>query len=176
MDKMPINFRMKYSITIPRDITEEELKSTLAQIIKDKSSGNLDIDEIYIAAWYDAASVGKAICLAYAEWCPEGRWEQMPPEIAQNNVRDTYLINFNFNTPIEAERTKYGLTEQQRKQAFYELVQLQDQVSFNDTNYDEKMNKAISTIAKKYGITKEQMWLIGLEGALNGWPVPDLVE
>jgi tetratricopeptide (TPR) repeat protein len=103
IDKLPINFRMKYSVIVPRNITEEEIKSTLAYIIKIKSNENLDIDEIYVAAWYDLESVGKANCIAWAEWCPEGRWEQMPPVIAQDNIRDTYLINFNFNTPIEQE-------------------------------------------------------------------------
>lgn len=176
LNNMPINFRMNYRITVPRNITEEELKSTLAQIIKDKSNGNLEIDEIYIAAWYDEASVGKQICLARAEWCPEGRWEQMPPIIAENNIRDSYLINFYINVPIEGEQIKYGLTEAERKQAFYELVQLQDQIPFDDPDYDEKMDDADATIAEKYGITIEQVKAIGFEGVINGWPMPEQVQ
>lgn len=176
LNNMPINFRMNYRITVPRNITEEELKSTLAQIIKDNSNGNLEIDEIYIAAWYDEASVGKQTCLARAEWCPEGRWEQMPPIIAENNIRDSYLINFYINVPIEGEQIKYGLTEAERKQAFYELVQLQDQIPFDDPDYDEKMDEAYSIVAKKYGITRDQAFAIGVEGITKGWPMPEQVQ
>lgn len=174
IDKLPINFRMKYCVVVPRDITEEELTSTLAYIIKTKSDQDLRIDEIYIAAWYDLESVEKEICLARAEWCPEGRWEQMPPIIAENDIRDSYLIKFYFNSSIEQPQVKYGLTEQQRKQAFYELVQLQDQVSQDDPAYDQKMDDAEATIAEKYGITVEQVRAIGVEGITKGWPMPPI--
>jgi len=176
LNNMPINFRMKYCTTVPRNITEEELKSTLAHIIKNKSIENIDIDEIVVAAWYDEASVEKTICLASAEWCPEGRWEQMPPSIAENNIRDSYLINFYINVPIEGEQVKYGLTETERKQAFYELVQLQDQIPFDDPDYDEKMDEAYSIVAKKYGITRDQAFAIGVEGITKGWPMPEQVQ
>ena len=174
IDKLPINFRMKYSVVVPRDITEEELKSTMAYVMKTMSNENLDIDEIYVATWYDLESVGKGICIAWAEWCPEGRWAQMPPEIAQNNIRDSYLINFNFNAPIEQEESKYGLTEQQRKQTFYDMVVLEDKISINDPNYDEKMDNVEATIAQKYGITIEQVRAIGIEGVTKGWPMPPI--
>ena len=36
--ELPNNFRMKYQIIVPSDITLEELKSTLAQVIKEKSA------------------------------------------------------------------------------------------------------------------------------------------
>lgn len=174
IDKLPINFRMKYCVVVPRDITEEEIKSTLANIIKIKSYQNLSIDEIYIAAWYDLASVEKEVCLARAEWCPEGRWEQMPPMIAENDIRDSYLIKFYFNSPIEQQQIKYGLTEQQRKQAFYDMVVLEDKISSDDPNYDEKMDNVEATIAQKYGITIEQVRAIGIEGITKGWPMPPI--
>jgi tetratricopeptide (TPR) repeat protein len=174
IDKLPINFRMKYCVVIPRDITEEELKSTLANVIKTKSYQNLSIDEIYIAAWYDLESVEKEVCLARAEWCPEGRWEQMPPIIAENDIRDSYLIKFYFNSPIEQQQVKYGLTEQQRKQAFYDMVVLEDKIPIDDPNYDEKMDNVEVTIAQKYGITIEQVRAIGIEGVTKGWPMPPI--
>jgi hypothetical protein len=174
IDKLPINFRMKYSIVVPHDIKEEELKSTLAYIMENKSYQDLSIDEIYVAAWYDLESVEKQICIARAEWCPEGIWEQMSPAIAANDVRDSYLVKFYFNSAIEQPELKYGLTEQQRKQVFYELVQLQDQVSMDDPNYDQKQEEAYLIVAKKYGITYDQAFAIGVEGLMNGWPMPPL--
>jgi len=170
------NFRMKYCITVPRNIIEEELKSTLAQIIKDKSNGNLEIDEIYIAAWYDEASVEKTISIAVAEWCPNGEWGEVSSEIANNNIRDSYLINFRLNVQIKEEEIKYGLTESERKQVFYDLVLLQDEVPIDDPKYDEKMDDADATIAEKYGITIEQVKAIGFEGGINGWPMPEQVQ
>ena len=168
------NFRMKYCITIPRDITEEELQSTLVSIIKEKSTSNPEIDEIYIAAWYDEAAVEKAVCLAFAEWSPNGEWGSAAGDIAENNDRQSYLINFNLNTEIKPEQIKYGFTEQERKQVFYDLVALQDKISFDDPDYDKKMDQAEETVAAQYGLTVEQVKDIGIEGITNSWPMPDL--
>jgi hypothetical protein len=168
------NYRMKYCVIIPRDITEEELRSTLVSIIKDKSISNPEIDEIYIAAWYDEAAVEKAICLAFAEWCPDGEWGSAAGDIAESNNRQSYLINFNLNTEIKEEQIKYGLTEQERKQVFYDLVALQDKISFDDPDYDKKMDQAEETVAAQYGLTVEEVKGVGIEGTINGWPMPDL--
>ena len=168
------NFRMKYCITVPRDITEEELQSTLAQIIKDKSTANLDIDEIFVAAWYDEAGVEKSTALAISEWCPNGEWGEVSSDIADNNIRDSYLIIFRLNSEIKEEEVKNNLTEQERKQIFYDTVLLEDKIPIDDPDYDEKMDNVEVTIANKYGITIQQVKDIGVEGVVKGWPMPPL--
>ena len=173
-DKLPINYRMKCSITIPRDITEEELKSTFAQIIKDKSFEDSSIDEIIVFAWYFEESVGKTVAMGRAEWCPNGKWEELPPEIAESDIRDSYKIVFYIEIQEYEDELKYGLTESERMQAFYDLVVLQDSIPYDDPEWDEKNDESYEIIAEKYGITKSEMFAIGVEGSTNGWPMPEL--
>ena len=172
-DKLPINYRLKCLITIPRDITEEELESTFAQIIKDKSTENIEIDEIYVAAWYFEESVGKTMAMGRAEWCPNGKWEELPPEIAESDIRDSYKIVFYIEIQEYEDELKYGLTESERMQAFYDLVVLQDSIPYDDPEWDEKNDESYEIIAEKYGITRSQMFAIGVEGITKGWPMPD---
>lgn len=177
LDKLPTNYRMKYSITIPRDITEEELKSTLAQIIKEKSTKNPDIDEVVVFSWYFEGSVGQTAAMGRAEWCPNGEWGGLSPEIAKSNDRDTYKIVFDqIDIQIYEDEVKFSLTESERMQAFYDLVKLQDSIPFDDPQWEEKNDESYITIAKKYGITEEQMHEISTEGIIKGWPMPSIEE
>lgn len=176
INRLPINYRMKYSITVPRDIAEKELKSTLAQIIKDKSTQNPDIDEIVVFAWYFKDSVGKAIATGKAKWCPNGKWEGLTPEIAENNIRDSYKIVFTTAIQIYEDEEKYGLTETERMQAFYDLVALQDSIPSDAPDWGVKNDEARVIIAEKYGITKDQISKIGVEGVKKGWPSPSIEE
>ena len=122
IEKLPINIRMRYSIVVPSDVTLEELKSLLAQIIMENSNANPDIDEIHIGIWESEESFkGGAPNLGYAEWSPYGEWSVMPPEIARNNNRDSYKIVYSINEKaLEAIKkrkieTLFGLSEEIRK-------------------------------------------------------------
>jgi hypothetical protein len=175
LEALPLNHRMKYSIVVPRNITEEELKSTLAQIIKNKSNENPDIDEIVVFAWYFKDSVGQTSAMGSAEWCPNGEWGGLLPEIAESNNRDTYKIVFtNINIQAYEDETKFGPTEEERMQAFYDLVELQDSIPLDDPEWEEKNDESYEIIADKYGITRNQMFEIGVEGVTKGWPIPPL--
>jgi len=175
LEKLPLNYRMKYSIIIPRDITEEELKSTMARIIKDKSTKNSDIDEIVVFAWYFEGSVGQSAAMGKAEWCPYGEWGDLPPEIAESNIRDSYKILFSqIEIQIYEDEEKYGLTESERMQAFYDLVALQDTIPFDDPEWEEKNEETYGIIADKYEITEEQMRDIAIEGITKDWPMPPI--
>jgi hypothetical protein len=72
------------------------------------------------------------------------------------------------------EEVKYGLTEEQRKQAYYDLVELQDSVPFEDEEWAEKQEEAYGAIAEKYGITEEEMRSIAIEGVEKDWPMPEV--
>lgn len=174
LDNLPMNYRMKYSITIPRDITEDELKSTLSQIIKEKSTENFEIDEIVVFAWYFEESVGQTAAMGRAEWCPNGEWGGLPPEIAESDIRDSYKIVFFIDIQEYQDEMKYGLTESERMQAFYDLVALQDSIPLDNQEWEEKNDEAYTIIAENYGITRDQMFEIGIEGITKGWPMPEL--
>jgi hypothetical protein len=78
-------------------------------------------------------------------------------------------------TTTESSNIKYGLTENQRKQAFYDLAELQDSIALEDPpDRSEQMVKAYSTIAKQYGITKDEMMEVVSEGMDKNWPFPPL--
>ena len=77
---------------------------------------------------------------------------------------------------LAEEDIKDILTESERKQAFYDLVEYQDSVDFEDPEYDEKQEEAYTVIAKRYGITEDQMYEIGVEGIANNWPMPAVEE
>ena len=80
------------------------------------------------------------------------------------------------NTTIDNSNVKYGLTEAQRKQAYYDLAVLQDSIAVEDPpDRSEKMTEAYSIIAKKYDITKDEMLEITAGGIEKNWPMP-LVE
>lgn len=92
LEILPINIRKKYRVGVPSDITKEELKSTLAQVIKDKSLQNLDIDEIGVFAYGKVEDIKKGYLIGRAEWCPNGEWVNMTPKIAKDNNRNSYKI------------------------------------------------------------------------------------
>ena len=75
----------------------------------------------------------------------------------------------------EKSNIKYGLTETQKQQAFYELCVLQDSIAADDPpDRSEKMEEAYLIIAKKYDITKDEMIQITAEGIEKNWPMPPL--
>jgi len=74
------------------------------------------------------------------------------------------------------EEVKYGLTEAERKQAFYDLAELQDSVPFEDEDWAEKQEEAYVTIAEKNGIREEEVRNIVIEGIEKDWPMPEVEE
>ena len=135
--------RMKYSVIVPSDISEDELKSTLAKIIKEKAEKNKDIDEIVVYAWDSKESFeGMALPLGYAEWCPYGKWDGVTSEIAEKNIRDNYKIVFHINKEsLEAiqkrkeSEIKFGLDEETRRKIAYELEECEIKGNFEANKY-----------------------------------------
>ncbi len=60
----------------------------------------------------------------------------------------------------------------QRKQAYYDLAELQDSIPFEDKEWTEKQEEAYTTIAEKYGIKIEDMRSKAIEGVVKDWPMP----
>lgn len=98
------------------------------------------------------------------------------PEI--NIAEDRLSIMF------EPPADRFGLTEAQRKEVYYRLVDAEDRAmnkaraNSNDVSkFDGKkagrlQERYEQQICKKYKITREQAKQIGLEGAKKGWPMP----
>ena len=201
--KLPMNFRMRYSIVVPSDITLEELKTTLAQVIKEKSAANPDIDAIHVGAWESKESFeGGNSHIGFAEWSPYGEWAVMPPEIAKNNIRDSYKIVYSINEKtLEAikkikEETLFGLSEETRKEIFKEIVECEDWgnneamqyyypgceaclkfIVADMYKYTDKSRELIDSckakIRKTYNITKDITSEISVEGLMKRWIMPE---
>lgn len=205
LENLPLNFRMKYQIIVSSDITLEELKSTLAQVIKEKSTENSDIDEIVVQSWESEESLkGRNPIIGYAEWCPYGNWAGMTPEIARDNVRDSYKITYHIDKKaLEAikeskEETLFGLSEAKRKEIFEELVKCEDEGDrkamryyfpgcescpefiVTDVNkYADKSTTLINDCKQKvrneYNITEDVALKILVEALEERWPMPPFV-
>ena len=203
--KLPMNIRMRYSIAVPSDITLEELKSLLAQVIMEKSNANPDIDEIHIGVWESEESFkGGNPNLGYAEWSPYGKWSVMTPEIARNNNRDSYKIVYNIDEKaLEAIKkrkieTLFGLSEEIRKEIFKEMVRCEDWadreaiqyyypgcedcpnfIEADTGKYIDKFRKLTDSceenLMKRYNITEEIMLKISVEGFEERWVMPEML-
>jgi len=203
--KLPVNYRIDYSIVVPNDITLEELKSTFAQLIKEKSTANPEIDEIHVGAWESEESLeGGSPTIGYAEWCPYGKWVGMTQEIAKSNVRDSYKIIYHINEKtLESikkvkEETLFGLTEAKRKEIFEELVKCEDEgdrkamkyyfpgceycpefIVADVYKYADKSTQLIDAckekVRSKYNISEDVALKISVEALEERWPMPEFV-
>ena len=205
LEKLPTNIRIRYLIVVPSDITLEELKSQLAQVIMEKSNANPDIDEIYVGAWESEESFkGGNPNLGYAEWSPYGEWSVMTPEIARNNNRDSYKIVYHIDEKaLEALKKRtteilFGLSEETRKEIFRESVRCEDWADMEAmqyyypgcencakfivadfVKYAERSNELIDgckgNVMKKYNITKEILLKILVEAIEERWVMPEML-
>jgi hypothetical protein len=91
----------------------------------------------------------------------------------ENTTAETTYSPPATTSVIKDSTVKYGLSETQRMKAFYDLAVLQDSIALKDPpDRSEQMLEAYSTIADKYGITKDEMMEITAEGIEKNWPMP----
>ncbi|MGB2762121.1 MAG: hypothetical protein WBC21_01115 [Minisyncoccales bacterium] len=202
LEDLPLNFRMKYQIVVSSDITLEELKSTLAQVVKEKSTENPDIDEIVVQSWESEENLkGGNPTIGYTEWCPNGNWDGITQEIAKDNIRDSYKIIYHIDEKtLESikevkEETLFGLTEAIRKEIFTEIAKCEDWADLEAMkryfpgceycsefitadiykyadNVSELTDSCKEKLRKEYSITKEESLKITIEGVEKRWPSP----
>jgi hypothetical protein len=153
-----MNMRMEYRVVISPEISKEELKSTLIQVVMDKTSKNKCIDEVVVFAYDRKENVNNAFTLGKVEWCPNGDWSSVTPEIASNNDRSSYQYVFGIrdkvgniysDRPTEREFEKYDYYNK-CFDAAYENINL----SNPKATVDEDL--IMQKVAEKYGITKEE--------------------
>lgn len=91
--RLPLNKRMRYEIFVPSDMSAADLKTAMIHLVNDKSGRDPDIDEIAVFA-YREDDVGRNHPYGKLQWCPNGNWAGMTPEIARSNDRSTYKFIF----------------------------------------------------------------------------------
>ena len=81
----------------------------------------------------------------------------------------------NLGQSIIPEDTK-EISDILKKQVYWELVELQDKIPFNDISYDEKIDETEKTIKDKYNLTDEEFKQIKYQGSVELWPIPEYEE
>lgn len=101
--KLPLNKRMKYSVVVRSDISKADLKAAMIQVVKDESVRDADIDEIAVFAYDRNEDVvrGEGYTFGKLDWCPNGNWAGVTPEIASTNDRSTYKFNIDIKDVVE---------------------------------------------------------------------------
>ncbi|MGB9939062.1 PEGA domain-containing protein [Methanosarcina sp.] len=159
LNSLPLNTRKEYRVVISPDVSKEELKSTLIQVVMDKTSANSDIDEVVVFAYDRKEDVDDAFTLGKVEWCPNGDWGSMTPEIASSNDRSSYQFIFDIkdkvgnvdasDSPTEREYEIYNYYEKCYDAAW-------DNIDLSDPTATPDEDLIMEEVAKKYGITKEE--------------------
>lgn len=100
IEKLPMNLRKEYRVVVPSDISKEEFKSTLIQVVMDKTSENPDIDEVVVFAYDRKEDADSFYTFGMVEWCPNGDWAGVTPIIASTNDRSSYQYNFEIKDKV----------------------------------------------------------------------------
>jgi hypothetical protein len=198
---LPTNYRIRYSVIVPADITLDELKSTLAQVIKEKSTENSDIDEIWVGAWESEESMQGNPVIGNAKWCLNGKPGSVTPEIAINNIRENYSIVYDILEDIigniqENKNTNLSeLAEEIKKEIHRKLAECEGESDIEAKKYysssceqcpefiednlnkyvkkmDELLEACIEKVRSEYNITEETELKISAEALLKRWSIP----
>lgn len=90
LNELPMNIRKEYRVFIPPQLTKEEVTATLRHLVDIESRKNNDIDEIAIFAYDNKDEFNGYYTVGKLEWCPDGNWGGVTPEIASSNNRSSY--------------------------------------------------------------------------------------
>jgi len=152
---MPMNIRKEYRIILPSDISKEELKGSMKQLVRDETTKNPDIDEIVIFA-YDRENDSEGIyTLGKMMWCPNGNWAGVTPNIASSNDRSSYEYVFDIKPKVGSLSAKDIPTKQEC--AIYDTYM---KALWDNLDVDEEITT--KRVARQLGISEQNLhdiWL-----------------
>ena len=150
--------RKQYRVLVPTDITKEELRATLIQIVMDKTSKNRDIDAISIFAYDRREDINGAYTLGTVDWCPNGNWGDVTPEIASSNDRSSYEYVFDIKNKVGNENLKRPTDLEFEIRDYYTVCSDAewDKIDLSDPYAVVDEDVVYQKVADKYGITKEE--------------------
>jgi hypothetical protein len=148
--------RKQYRVVVPTDISKEELKATLIQIVLDKTSENKDIDAISIFAYDRREDVNGAYTLGTVDWCPNGNWGAVTPEIASSNDRSSYEYVFDIKEKVGDENLERPTDLEFEIRDYYTVCSDAewDKIDLSDPYAVVDEDVVYQKVADKYGITK----------------------
>jgi len=155
IEKLPMNLRKEYRVVVPSDISKEEFKSTLIQVVMDKTSENLDIDEIVVFAYDRKEDAG------------------VTSTIASTNDRSSYQYNFEIkdkvgnidvsDRPTEREFEICDYYDDRLLEETKKLFEAEDAgLQYKYADLEELENAVRTEVANKYDISEDELdkvWL-----------------
>lgn len=179
IEKLPINKKILYRVVLPKYIKERQVKPTVEKIIKELASVDAEIDEIILWLYSDKEISDGPYDIGTAIWAPNGKLGNVDADIAKNNNRESYKIEYLLKTNLDQYLTqkldsneKFGYTVEVRKQIFKEIVEAEDKAyKYDEPEQDKKLTEFKSKILSKYSLTIEQLKEITREGQDKYWPM-----
>jgi len=168
IENLPMNIRKEYRVVVPSDISKEELKSTLIQVVIDKTSENRDIDEVVVFAYDRKEDADSIYTFGRVEWCPNGDWAGVSSMIASTNDRSSYQYNLDIkdkvgnigasDRPSEREFEIHDYYDARLLEETKKLIEAEDAgLSYKYANQEELENAVRTEVANKYGISEEEL-------------------
>ena len=168
IEKLPMNIRKEYRVVVPSDISKEELKSTLIQVVMDKTSENPDIDEVVVFAYDRKEDADSIYTFGRVEWCPNGDWAGVTSTIASTNDRSSYQYNFDIkdkvgsidasDRPTEREFEIHDYYDARLLEETKKLIEAEDAgLPYKYADQEELENAVRTEVANKYGISEEEL-------------------
>lgn len=152
---LPMNIRKEYRIVVPSDISKEELKLSMKNLVKHVTTKNPDIDEIIVFAYAREEDADGAYTFGKMEWCPKGNWAGVTPYIASSNNRSSYKYIFDIKSKVGQLADINTPTKQEF--AIYDTYYKQ---LWADLDVDEDI--ILERVAKNLGISEkklQEIWL-----------------
>lgn len=145
-----MNVRKSYRIVIASDISKEGLKSTLIQVIIDKTLENPDIDEVAVFAYDRKEDINNAYTFGKVEWCPNGNWSGVTAKIASTNDRSSYKYNFEIKEKVGNISASDRPTEKE-----FKIYNAFDKLLWAEPDTSEEI--LLRRVAKQFSISEKEI-------------------
>lgn len=175
----PLKTQIEQHIIASGTFTKAELEAEILRRYREAKSRSgfrhhRTPTNVYIYAYgtEDQARAGMGLWIGMIAWTTSDRREPRV-QIDENRLAS-------LSQPTEE---RFGLSEQERKKIFRELALVEDRAMNEAMSRipDSQINRQVdlqrelerrykAELARKYGITAEQLQKIMVEGATNGWP------
>jgi len=153
LEELPINKKKLYRIVLSKDIKENQVKPTVEKIIDKLTANDSDIDEIILWLYSDKEIINNPFDIGTAIWAPNGQLGNIDENIAKNNNRENYKIEYEIKANldqyiIQKSETgdKLGFTVEERKQIFKEIVKAEDKANEYEQKEQDKVLNRFETI------------------------------
>lgn len=155
LEDLPENKKMIFKIVLSKDFRIKQIDNTVNRILIDLTKDNPDLDEIILWFYSSNEMIGNPYDIGSVIWAPNGKLGEVNPHIALNNDRSNYKISKNITNNLDSyleqkhkNETKFGLTEQERKNIYEEIVASERKV---EKIKREKEDKVLNRLTSKYG-------------------------